>query len=64
MSTPEYRSKLLAILAKLDQMETESRSILAEPGDAELGAWAEELHEMHVELRAKVEEKLDRLGAG
>ena len=58
---PEYRKTLLAVLARLDQLQTEAEAILAEPGDAEIAAWAEELREMHVEMQAKVEEKLDRL---
>jgi hypothetical protein len=57
----EYRRKLLAVLAKLDQLQAEAETILADPGDAETGAMVEELREMHVEMQARVEEKLDRL---
>ena len=57
----EYRQKLLAVLAHLDELQAEAEFILADPGDAEIAAWAEELRETHVEMQAKVEEKLDRL---
>ena len=57
----EYRVRFLAVLAHLDQLTSEADRILAGPGDAEIGAWAEELREHLVEMRAKVEEKLDRL---
>ena len=60
MST-EYRKALLAVLARLDQFQAEAEAILADPGDAEIAAWAEELREMHIEMQAKIEEKLDRL---
>ncbi len=59
MSTT-YRSRLLAILARLDQLATEADAILAEPADVELGCMAEELRELLVDMRAKLEEKLDR----
>ena len=58
---PEYRNALLAVLAHMDQLQADAEAILAKPGDAEIAAWAEELREMHVEMQAKVEEKLDRL---
>jgi hypothetical protein len=38
---PEYREKLLAVLAKLDQLVTDADAILAGPGDAEIYAWME-----------------------
>jgi hypothetical protein len=41
----EYRQSLLNILARLDQMLTETDAILVEPGDAELGAMAEAMRE-------------------
>jgi hypothetical protein len=51
----------MANLARLDRMVTEADAILAGPGDAEIYAWAEELRELHVEMQAKVEAKLDRV---
>jgi hypothetical protein len=57
---PDYRTKLLAILAKLDQIQRDADNILANPIDAENGAMAEELRELIVEMQAKVEEKLER----
>jgi hypothetical protein len=59
--TAEYREKLLAVLAHLDQLVTDADAILAGPGDAEIYAWVEDIREQLVETRAKVEEKLDRL---
>jgi hypothetical protein len=59
----DYRQALLTLLARLDQLETGAEEILAEPADTEL-PWAEELRELLVELRAKVEEKLDQLPTG
>lgn len=38
---PEYREKLLAVLAKLDELVTEADAIPAAPGDAEIYAWME-----------------------
>ena len=57
----KYRKALLAVLARLDQLQAEAEAILANPGDAEIAAWAEDLREMHVEMQANVEEKLDKL---
>jgi len=53
------RPRLLSILARLDQLTTEAEAILADPVEADIGARAEELREMLVEMRALVEEKLD-----
>ncbi len=50
---------MLAILSRLDQLTTEADAILAGQGDVEIGVMAEELREHLVEMRAKVEEKLD-----
>ncbi len=57
---PEYREKLLAVLAKLDQLDSEADAVLAGPGDAEIYAWMEDVREHMVEMRARVEAKLDR----
>ena len=54
------RSQLLANLARLDQLTTEAEEILAGPADVEIGCMAEALREMLIDMRAKVEEKLDR----
>ena len=56
---PSLPLALLAILSRLDQLTTEAEAILAGPGDVEIGVWAEELREHLVEMRAKVEAKLD-----
>jgi hypothetical protein len=58
---PEYREKLLAVLAKLDQLVTDADSVLAGPGDVEIYASMEDIREHLVEMRARVEAKLDRL---
>jgi len=55
----DYRKSLLGVLARLDQLSTESDAILADPGDVENGAMAEELRELLVDMRAKVDAKLD-----
>jgi hypothetical protein len=60
----EYRQALLTLLARLDQLGTGAEEILAEPADTELLPLAEELRELLVEMRAKVEEKLDQLATG
>jgi hypothetical protein len=56
----EYRNALLAILAKLDQLQADTEQLLGAPGDADIAARLEELREFHVEMQALVEEKLDR----
>ena len=55
----DYRPALLGILSRLDQLTSEVDLILAEPVYADVGAMAEELRELLVDMRAKVEEKLD-----
>jgi hypothetical protein len=57
---PEYRQKLLAVLAQLDQLVTDANAVLADPGDAGIYARMEDIREQLVETRAQVEEKLDR----
>jgi hypothetical protein len=56
---PDYRNALTAILARLDRMEAEADAILTGPADTSTVAQAEELRELIVAMRAKVEEKLD-----
>jgi len=56
----DYRQRLLVILAQLDQLTSEAELILAEPGDADNGAMAEELRELLVVMQAKVEAKLEK----
>ena len=57
----DYRKALLAVLARLDQLSADAEAILAEPGDVENGAMAEELRELVADMRARVESKLDVL---
>ena len=57
--TADYRKAMLAVLAHLDQLNTDAEAILAEPADTETLATAEELRELLVDMRANVEEKLD-----
>jgi hypothetical protein len=57
----DYRNGLLSILARLDQLNTEADRILADPIHADIGAMAEELRELLVDMQAKVEEKVDQL---
>jgi hypothetical protein len=57
----DYREKLLAVLAKLDQLVSDADAVLVGPGDAEIYAWMEDIREQLVEMRARVEAKLDRL---
>jgi hypothetical protein len=57
----EYRQKLLAVLAHLDQLVTDADAALADPGDAGIYAQLEDIREQLVEARAKVEEKLNQL---
>lgn len=56
----DYRTALLHNLAKLDQLISDAESLLASPGDMDVGVRADELRELLIEMRAKVEEKLDR----
>jgi hypothetical protein len=58
---PDHRSALLAISARLDQMQSDAEVVLAGPVYPDVGARAEELRELIVEMQALVEEKLDRL---
>lgn len=42
---PQYREKLPAVLAKLDQFVTDADAVLAGPDDAEIYAWMEDIRE-------------------
>jgi hypothetical protein len=57
----DYGQALLTVLAKLDQLQSDTEQLLAAPGDADIAARLEELREFHVEMQALVEDKLDRL---
>ena len=56
-----YRQSLLKILVRLDQTLSEADAILAEPGDVENVALAEELRELLTHMQARVEGKLEAL---
>jgi hypothetical protein len=55
----DHRAALLAIIARLDQLQSGAEAILSQPVYADVGARAEELRELIVEMQALVEEKLD-----
>ena len=55
----EYRQRLLAVLAHLDQLVTDADAVLTDPGDADIYARVEDIREQLVEARATVEAKLD-----
>jgi hypothetical protein len=55
----DYRPALLGILSRLDQLSSEAEQIVAEPVYADIAVMAEELRELLVDMRAKVEAKLD-----
>lgn len=57
---PEYRERLLSILAHFDQLATETDAILGDSVDASNIPLAEELRELLADARAEVEAKLDR----
>jgi hypothetical protein len=57
----EYRTKLLAVLARLDQLATNAEAILSDPADTGILPMADELCELLNDMRAKVEEKLDAM---
>jgi hypothetical protein len=56
----EYCQRLLGILARLDRLETEANAILDELGDTDNIPMTLELVELLMDMRAKVEAKLDR----
>ena len=57
----EYRERLLAVLAKLDQMQADAEWIQAEPIYQEVSVMAEDLREDLVEMQSLVAEKLHQL---
>ena len=52
--TTEFRPKLLAMSAKLDQLLTQANEFLAEPIYSDVQLLAEELHEVIVDMQARV----------
>jgi hypothetical protein len=60
----EYRERLLAILAKLDQMQADAEWIQAEPILQEIIVRAEDLREIHIEMQSLIAEKLSELADG
>ena len=57
----EYRERLLAILAKLNQMQADADWIQAEPIYQEVSVQAEDLREDLIELQSLISEKLHQL---
>ena len=57
----EYRSKLLAVLARLDQMAADAELLRDDPADTGNVPLIEELCELLEDMRAQVEEKIDAL---
>ena len=49
----------MQLSSQLDRLLAEADSILAKPVYAEIGILADELRELVVDMRAKVEEKLE-----
>jgi hypothetical protein len=58
----EYRERLFAILATLDQMQADAEWIQAEPIFQEVSVQAEDLCEDLVELQSLIVEKLSEIG--
>ena len=54
----EHRSQLLGLLARIDQLETQAGEIIAAPVYPDVGELEEELREVLVDMRAKVEQHL------
>jgi hypothetical protein len=52
---------MLEILSRLDQCETLANELMAEPVYADVFVRAEELREMLVDMRARVEQHLDQV---
>src|SRR4051794_13954646 len=52
----DYRAALLAIVAHLDQLQNDTEAILAQPVYSDVGARAEELRELIIEVQELVEE--------
>ncbi len=57
----EYRERLLAILAKLDQMQADAEWIQTEPIYQEVSVMAEDLREDLVEMQSLISDKLNQL---
>ena len=55
---PRHRSQLLLLLQRIDELETQAGEILAAPVYPDVGELAEELRELLVGMRAKVEQHL------
>jgi hypothetical protein len=55
----DHHAALLAIIARLDQLQSGAEAILSQPVYSDVGARAEELRELIVEMQTLVEEKLD-----
>jgi hypothetical protein len=60
--TSEARKDLLRILSRLDQLEAFASETSAQPMYPDVAAQAEELTELLADMRAKVEQYLDRVG--
>ena len=56
---PEHRTRLLNILARLDQSQTLARELLADPVYPDVLVRAEELRELLADMQARVENHLD-----
>jgi hypothetical protein len=56
----DHRQAVFAIPARLDQLTADAESIVAQPVYADVGARAEELRELIVEMQALVEENIDQ----
>jgi hypothetical protein len=57
---PEYRNRLLELSSRIDQWIAAMDDTLKEPGEVELGKYAEDVRELLVTMQAKLEEKLKR----
>ena len=60
MMLAQHRISLLSLLARLDQLETQANEILGGPVYPDVGELAEELRELLIDMRARVEEHLDQ----
>jgi hypothetical protein len=61
---PDYRKRLLGILADLDQMATDAADVQPRERDADTRAMENDLRRLISKLRAKVEGKLERGAKG
>ena len=53
--------QLLALLSQADQLVTEAEKLMDNAPDADTWVMAEDLREMNVEMRARIETWMDRL---